>query len=259
MSNDNSNSPRERFEQHQQAVANQERANQIKTQDLIRRERKLEDDKRLIAQERKMLEDTQALLTARRQRRSTIVLPMLLVTAIAAGVFAFQNMEQQQRYFEQVSQASKSIDKLAQVLSMTQDEVTLTSGKLSNKQLELERTKGMLAELRATTNQLQFEISQIRGDEPTSVEDTTALTVSADNLSGQLAKLRAQLEENYLTNDINEVYIEYQESDLRQAQKALQEKESELAAQKNQLQENEQRISELQQALLNASASATTP
>ena len=244
MSNDSPQRPdnQDRFEQHQRIVADQERANRIKAQDLMQRERKLEDDQRILNQERKMLIDTRDSLISSRQRRSALVLPLLLVAAVAAGIFAFQNIEQQKRYYEQVTEASKNIDKLAKVLSVTQDEVVITTSKLSTKQVELERTKAMLSELRTTTDQLQFEISQLKGGNTATIEETNALSLSAGTLSGQLAQLRSQLEENYLTNDINEVYIEYQENDLRRAQQALLEKEQELNKQQN-------LIGELQAAL----------
>lgn len=240
---------RDRFEQHQRHVADKERANRIKAQDLIQRERKLEDEQRLIAQERKILEQTREALIGSRRRRSAFILPLLLAAAVGAGLFAFENIEQQKRYYQQVTEATKNIDTLAKILSITQDEVVLTTSKLSNKQFELERTKDMLSELRDTTDRLQTEISQLRQSDSTSVQEKDALTLSADTLSTQLYVLRTQLEDKYLTNDINEVYIQYQENDLRKAQQALEEKENRLSEQSKLLAEKEQELLELQQAL----------
>lgn len=210
-----------RFEQNQRRVADQERANRIKAQSLIQREQKLEDEMRLIEQERKMLSQTQQSLKMNRQRRTAFMLPLLLVAAIAAGLLAFYNIEQQNKYFSQVTTASKNIDTLARILSNTQDEVVLATSRLSNKQIELERTKTMLSDLKSTTDQLQMEIRQLKGDTSESAEGKTALTQSAGNLVEQLALLNAQLEDHYLNEDINEAFIEYQENDLKRAEQRL--------------------------------------
>lgn len=241
----NSNDTQRRLAEHQQQVADQERANSIKARELMQREQKLKDEQALLEQERNMIQGAQEAIRSSRRQRSVLILPLLLITAVGAGLFAYENLEQQKRYFDQVTQASKSIDRLSQVLSLTQDEVVLTSGKLSNKQMELERTKEMLAELRATTDQLQIEIAQLKGHNEDAIEGKLALTESAGNLSVQLTILREQLEDKYLTNDINEVYIEYQENDLRKAQQALLEKERELAAQRQLIEKQQQRLSAL--------------
>lgn len=219
----------QRFQEHQKQVADQERANRIKAQNLIQRERKLEDEQRILQQERKMLEHTHLSLKSSRRRRSAFMLPLLLVAAIAAGMLAYRNIEQQQKYFDQVTTASKNIDTLAKLLSVTQDEVVLATSSLSTKQVELERTKSMLDDLKSTTDQLYLEIRQLKGDSYETAEDKSALFLSADNLSEQLATLKAQLEDKYLTNDINEVYIEYQENDLRKARQQIQDQEDMLA------------------------------
>ena len=241
----NANDTQRRLAEHQQQVADQERANSIKARELMQREQKLKDEQALLEQERNMIQGAQEAIRSSRRQRSVLILPLLLITAVGAGLFAYENLEQQKRYFDQVTRASKSIDRLSQVLSLTQDEVVLTSGKLSNKQMELERTKEMLAELRATTDQLQIEIAQLKGHNEDAIEGKLALTESAGNLSVQLTILREQLEDKYLTNDINEVYIEYQENDLRKAQQALLEKERELAAQRQLIEKQQQRLSAL--------------
>lgn len=215
----------QRFQEHQKQVAEQERANRIKAQNLIQRERKLEDEQRILQQERQMLEHTHSALKTNRQRRSAFMLPLLLVAAIAAGMLAYRNIEQQQMYFDQVATASKNIDTLAKLLSVTQDEVVMATSSLSTKQVELERTKSMLDDLKRTTDQLHTEIQQLKGDSYASAEDKSALFLSAGNLSEQLATLKAQLEDKYLSDDINEVYIEYQENDLRKAKQQLESQE----------------------------------
>jgi len=224
-----------RLKAHQQQVADKERANRIKAQDLIQREQKLADEKHVIEQERRMLLESQESMRRSRQRRSTFMLPILLIAAIAAGVLAYQNIEQQKKYFNQVANASKNIDALAQILSVTQDEVVIATSQLSNKKIELERTKTMLDDLKSTTEQLQYEIRQLKGDSSTSAEEKQALTLSADNLSEQFTVLKAQLEENYLTNDINEVYIEYQENDLKQAHLEMAKQKERLDRQANEI------------------------
>ena len=234
----------QRFHEHQRRVADQERANRIKAQNLIQRERKLEDEQRVLQQEREMLEHTQIALKVNRQRRTAFMLPLLLVAAIAAGMMAFRNIEQQQQYFDQVTTASKNIDTLAKLLSVTQDEVVIATSSLSTKQVELERTKTMLADLKQTTDQLTMEIRQLKGDSYEFAEDKSALSLSADNLTAQLATLKEQLEDKYLTNDINEVYIEYTENDLRKAQQKLKDQEKVLA-------HKDQEIADLRNRLAN--------
>lgn len=105
-----------RLEQHQQALAEQERANQIKAQDLLRRERQFEDDKQALQAELKLLQRTQARNKKASQRRNQLILPILLISAIAAGVFAFDNLAKQERYAAQVNKASDNIDKLTKLL-----------------------------------------------------------------------------------------------------------------------------------------------
>lgn len=105
-----------RLEQHQQMLAEQDRANQIKTQDLIRRERQLEQDKQALQAEFRVLKRAQSRNNKASQRRSQLILPILLISAIAAGVFAFDNLAKQERYAAQVNQASDNIDKLTELL-----------------------------------------------------------------------------------------------------------------------------------------------
>lgn len=220
--------------EHQQQVADQERANRIKAQDLIQREQRLEDERRMVLQERQMLTNTQATLKASRQRTTALMLPLFLVAAIAAGLFAFNHIEQQEKYFNQVATASKNIDALAKILSVTQDEVVIATSQLSTKQFELERTKSMLEELKDTTDKLQMEIFHLKGYTSSSAEEKTALTISADNLSEKFSALKAQLEDKYLSDDINEAFIEYQENGLKRAHAQLAQQTA-LLAEKDQL------------------------
>ncbi len=224
-----SSSVHQRLAGQQQQVADQERANRIKAQDLIQREQRLEDERRMILQERKMLNNTQMTLKASRQKTTALMLPLFLVAAIAAGLFAFNHIEQQEKYFNQVANASKNIDALAKILSVTQDEVVIATSQLSTKQFELERTKGMLNELKDTTDNLQMEIFKLKGDTSSTAEEKSALTISADNLSEKFAILKAQLEDKYLSDDINEVYIEFQENDLKKTHQQLDQQAAMLA------------------------------
>jgi len=228
------NSLQQHRAEHQQQVADQERANRIKAQDLIQREQRLEDERRMVLQERQMLTNTQTTLKASRQKTTALMLPLFLVAAIAAGLFAFNHIEQQEKYFNQVATASKNIDALAKILSVTQDEVVIATSQLSTKQFELERTKSMLEELKDTTDKLQMEIFQLKGDTSSSAEEKSALTISADNLSEKFAALKAQLEDKYLSDDINEAFIEYQENGLKRAHDQLAQQAS-LLAEKDQL------------------------
>lgn len=204
----------QRIVTHQKSVAETERANQLKAQDLIKREQSVEQERRAFAQERQRFFETQRLLTSQRQKRTRLVMPFLLLTCIIAGYVAFKQLGEQSKHYEQITQASENIDKLARILSFTQEEMLNNSSALIDKKTQLDKTKNMLSELSKTSEKLQLEIKQLKSNRVTSEVEKTALSVSVKMLSTQLANLNTQLEDNYLTNDINEAYIDYQERDL---------------------------------------------
>jgi len=230
-----------RIKEHQKNVAEKERANQIKSQDLITRELKYKEETSALNKERQQLLDAQETLESSRQKPWLLIVPFLLLACVVAGYFAYEQLNKKAQHFEQVAVASKNIDKLAKLLTSSQDEVLTASNELLNKKDELSKTKNMMLDLKNTTDQLQLEITQLKGNQETSVEEKSALALSANTLSEQLATLKVQLEDKYLTIDINEAFIDYQENDLNvfkaaltSQQETIQQKEDALSDQQKQ-------------------------
>jgi|GEM_PF-1821773 len=236
-----------RLQSTQDDVAETERANRYKAKELIEREQKLKDEARLIKQEREALITAQRRTGSGEKVRSSLLVPILLAACIVAGYIAFDHFNTNERYFAQMATASRNIDKLANALNMTQEDVLERADQLASKKTELMKTKTMLAELKTTTEKLQLEINQLKGNQHTTVAERQSLTNSAQTLSAQLADLRAQLEDKYLTNDINEAFIDYQENDLRKLQLALKAQSESSAIKEQMLQDRENQIKTLRE------------
>jgi len=254
-----------RIKEHQKNVAEKERANQIKSQDLITRELKYKEEISALNKERQHLLDAQETLESSRQKPWLFIVPFLLLACSLAGYFAYEQLNKKAQHFEQVAVASKNIDKLAKLLSSTQDKVLTASNELLDKKDELSKTKSMLLGLKNTTDQLQFEITQLKGSQETSAEEKSALTLSANSLSEQLAILKTQLEDKYLTIDINEAFIDYQENDLNvfkaaltSQQETIQQKEDALSDQIQQQQDLENALKSKEQHLQAQSTQVST-
>jgi len=213
----------ERIKQHQDSVAKKERANQLKSQDLIQRERKFSEENLQLNKERQSLLQTRREVEETKKKSSVYIIPALLLTCVIAGYFAYDQMNKKQQHFNQISNASKNIDKLADILSRTQNQVMTKSSALKDKKTELEKTKGMLTELNNTSEQLRSEIANLKTNQQTSEAERTTLAESATTLSKQLETLKVQLDDNYLTIDINEAFIEYQDNDIAAFQSVLNE------------------------------------
>ena len=227
----------------------QERANQLKEQDLVNRERKLEDESQRLSQERLAYLEVQRRFAEVRGRNIRILMMVFVVVAIGAGYFAFNYMDKKERYFEQIVLASKNIDKLTKVLSLTQDEVLSSSSALVDKKNQLKVTKTMLTDLKTATEQLHQEINQMKNSQANSEAERNALLTSAQALSSQLKNLKVQLEDNDLTNDINEAFIAYQENDLRNFQKTLAEHYESIQSKEQSLEQKQSQLLALEQTL----------
>ena len=92
----------ERLSGHQHQVADQERANRLKTKELMLREQKLDDEKQVLQQAQRAVDNAKQQALSAGQQRSALVVPLLLIVCIAAGFFAFSHIEQQEKYFKQV-------------------------------------------------------------------------------------------------------------------------------------------------------------
>jgi len=225
-----------RLNEHQKEVAEKERSNRLKAQELTQREQKLEEEQRLQEQEALSLAKRQQELAIKQKKTQFYLVPILLTICIAGGYFAFDYMNQQKIQYNQIALAAKNIDKLASILNMTQEQVIDKSKDLQSKKLELDKTKTMLVNLKTTSDQLHSEISKLQENPLSSSSDKQSLNVSAETLSKQLANLRTQLEDNYLTIDINEAFIDYQEHDLQVFKAALAEYQTKLAQKEGSLQ-----------------------
>jgi len=238
----------ERIKAHQDSVAKKERANQLKTQDLIKRERKLKEDNTLLQHEREAFNTAQQAAESRRQP-AMIILPIMLIACIIGGYFAYEQLAKKQLHYNQIASASKNIDKLANILSLTQDEVLTQTTTLASKKTELDKTKGMLLELKQSTDQLRREIQLLKGDQETSASEKASLVESADNLAQQLSELKNQLEDKYLTIDIIEALVDYQEDHLENVKGELATKQELLAKHEDSLSEQQTQRMKLEQAL----------
>lgn len=232
-----------RISSHQEEVAQKERANRLKAQELSKREQKVEEDLLLIKRESASLMSRQSELEAKRKNANFILLPLLLLICIVGGYLAYDFVNQQKIQYSQIANASKNIDKLAGILNMTQEEVLDKTSALQNKKIELDKTKTMLVDLKTTSDQLQTEITKLKDTQNSNLDEKHALTSSADMLAAQLSSLKTQLEDNYLTIDINEAFIDYQENDLKVFKAALNDYQKQLAQKDGTL--NEQQAKQL--------------
>jgi len=161
----------------------------------------------------------------------------------------FEHLSQKKQNFEQVTTASENIDKLAKIINFSQQEMRSNSAELQDKKHQLEKTKVMLSELKITTEQLQYEIRQLKSNQETSDAEKTALSVSIKTLLTQFASLNTQLEDNYLTIDINEAFIEYQENDLNDFKQTLAKQINAIQLTEQSLEARQDQVTLLQQAL----------
>jgi len=222
----------QRIKAQQESVAEKERANQLKAQDLIQRERKYNEENLQLNKERQALLQTKKEIHESKQKPTLYLIPFLLVACVVAGYFTFEHLNKKQAHFDQITYASKNIDKLANLLSQSQNQVMDKSSALQNKKTELNKTKNMLSDLKTTTDQLQSEISSLKSDKKTTDSEHSNLTTSAEILTSQLEALKAQLEDEYLTIDLYEAFIDYQEKDL-EVFKVVMSKQQEILDQKD--------------------------
>jgi hypothetical protein len=230
-----------RIKEHQKSVAEKERANQLKAQSLIDRESKYKEESFLLNKERQSLLDAQQRIERRRHKPFVLVMPFLLLACIVAGYFSYQQLNTKEQYFEQVTVAADNIDKLAGLLSLSQKDVQTASNELKKKQAELVKTRAMLVDLRTTTDQLQLEVKLLKSSQDPTGLDQESLASSVIILSDQLAALKEQLEEYYLTNDVNEAFIETKEKMLLEQDSKAAQLSSSLENMKNQYQALEAR------------------
>jgi hypothetical protein len=240
-----------RIKEHQKSVAEKERANQLKSQSLIDRESKYKEESFLLNQERQSLLDAKQTIERTRHKPFVLIMPFLLLACIVAGYFSYEQLNTKEQYFEQVSAAAQNIDKLAGLLSSSQEDALTASNELLAKQKELVKTRAMLVDLRMTTDQLQLEVKQLKSSQDPTGLDQMTLALSVVTLSDQLATLKAQLDEYYLTNDVNEAFIEYQEKDLSSVKAQQQNLQDAIANKEKMLLEQDTKTAQLSRSLKN--------
>lgn len=234
---------------HQEEVAQKERANRLKAQELVKREQKLDDEKRILERENDSLLIRQNEMNAKKRSINIVILPVLLLVCIVGGYLTFDYMSQQKVQYNQIALASKNIDKLANILNITQEQVMDKSSALQNKKVELDKTKNMLVDLKSTSDQLQTEITKLKDNNQATETEKQALSTSADILASQLSELKNQLDDNYLTIDINEAFIDYQEHDIEMFKESLAEYKQKLKLKEGSLNEQQAKQTLLRELL----------
>jgi len=240
-----------RIKEHQKSVAEKERANQLKSQSLIDRESKYKEESFLLNQERQSLLDVKQTIERTRYKPFVLIMPFLLMACIVAGYFSYEQLNTKEQYFEHISAAAQNIDKLAGLLSSSQEDALTASNELLAKQKELVKTRAMLVDLRTTTDQLQLEVKQLKSSQDPTGLDQMTLALSVVTLSDQLATLKAQLDEYYLTNDVNEAFIEYQEKDLSSVKAQQQNLQDAIVNKEKMLLEQDTKTAQLSRSLKN--------
>jgi hypothetical protein len=150
----------DRISAHQDALAEKERANQLKAQDLIHREHRLAENETILKREQSLFREQHKTRKQLQSKRSSLVAPILLIACVAAGYFAFENLDQQRTYFKQVKAASANVDKLARVLGITQQKMVKASSELEQKKLELEQAKELVMNLLGNSQSIEIEAQQ---------------------------------------------------------------------------------------------------
>lgn len=243
-----------RLNAHQKEVAEKERSNRLKAQELTQREQKLAEQQRLQEQEALSLAKRQQALAIKQKKNQFYLVPTLLVICIIGGYFAFDYLNQQKIQYKQIALASQNIDKLASILNMTQEQVIDKSNSLQSKKVELDKTKNMLVDLKTASEQLQAEINKLQDGPLTAGSIKQNLNLSAESLVTQLANLRTQLEDNYLTIDINEAFIDHQEHDLKVFKAALSDYQTKLAQKEGSLNAQQAKQASLENLLTSSKA-----
>lgn len=241
-----------RLKENQEEVAQKERATRLKAQELNKREQKLEQEQKLLKKEAESLTSRRQELETKKKNTSLILLPVLLIVCIIGGYLTFDHLDQRERQYNQITLASKNIDKLANILNITQEEMLDKSAALHNKKLELDKTKAMLMGLKTTSDQLQDEITKLKGNQPTSEAGNSVLTNSAETLAAQLFDLKTQLEDNYLTLDVNEAFIDYQENDIETFKTALDKYKKQLEQKEDSLSQHKTKQTLLEELLVSS-------
>jgi len=139
----------------QQEVAERERAIQNKTKELIKREYSIDERESLLAKREQILHAQQQRQRYARRNKASLAAPIFLITCVIAGYFAYEQINQQREYFEQVKAAQVHVDKLTRVLNLTQ-------ARMVDSKQEVQLRNAELASTHTKLNALQAELSALK-------------------------------------------------------------------------------------------------
>lgn len=151
----------QRIREHQDRVSEVERANQQKSKELIARESILKEQEQILAQKLEAFEARQHARKMANQSKASLLAPIMLLTCIAAGYLAYEQIDQQRQYFQQVKAAEAHVDKLTRVLGLTAEKVKESKQEVATQDLELEQARARIQELE---QQLALLLSETTGD-----------------------------------------------------------------------------------------------
>lgn len=139
----------------QQEVAERERSIQNKTKELIKREYSVDERESLLAKREQILQAQQQRRRLARRNKASLIAPILLITCVIAGYFAYEQINQQRQYFKQVKAAQAHVDKLTRVLNLTQarmvdsgQEVKLRTAELASTHTKLKALQEELSKMK---------------------------------------------------------------------------------------------------------------
>ena len=151
----------ERITELQQQVAERERATQNKAKELLAREQQLKEQQELLEKREQIFEARQHRQRLANRNRASLVAPLLLITCVAAGYFAYEQIDQQRQYFQQVKVAEAHVDKLTRVLSITQERMVSNTSTIAERNTQLAQTQAKLEALESELAKLQDEESEV--------------------------------------------------------------------------------------------------
>lgn len=129
----------------QRSVADQERANQHKSKELMEREQRLEEQEVLLVKRESIFQAQREQRRLAKRNRASLIAPVLLITCCIAGYLAYEQISQQRQYFEQVKTAQKHVDKLTRVLSLTQARMVNSHSDIALVESELKAAQEQIA------------------------------------------------------------------------------------------------------------------
>lgn len=150
----------ERISELQKHVAERERATQNKAKELLAREQQLAEQQLILEKREQIFEAQRHSRRLARRNRASLIAPLLLITCVAAGYFAFEQIDQQRQYFQQVKAAEAHVDKLSRVLSITQERMVLNTSTIEERNAQLAETQSKLEALEAELALLQKDPSE---------------------------------------------------------------------------------------------------